>query len=344
MQRNNEPSRLMSPKLNLINLNTMKRYIILVFALFAGILTFAQSSSFNTTYRDTLSFEDNSGDLIINQDSTNLWQIGEPQKVLFDSAYTRPNAIMTDTIQFYPANNESTFILKLDTNSFNSDFPDPETETTLEFWHKFDTDTLQDWCTLEVSYNGGTTWDTLSTDTNYCVEHWTEIPGPPSQSMMGPTAYSGSSHGWQKESFRWIWALLARPNGNCGNIFGVSPDSIWLRFKFVSDSVDTQKEGWMIDNITVIGDFISSIDGPIQLSPSISYPNPVSDILYIDAQDQEFVKLTVLDAQGKKVFVQSFDATPFQLSVKHLPNGLYFYLIENTYKDQRSRGQFMVQH
>jgi hypothetical protein len=32
----------------------------------------------------------------------NSWQIGRPGKSVFDSAYTLPNAIMTDTLNTYP--------------------------------------------------------------------------------------------------------------------------------------------------------------------------------------------------------------------------------------------------
>ena len=43
----------------------------------------------------------------------NIWQIGKPHKTIFDSAYSRPDAIVTDTIHDYPANNLSTFAIKI---------------------------------------------------------------------------------------------------------------------------------------------------------------------------------------------------------------------------------------
>ena len=33
---------------------------------------------------------------------TNVWQIGQPQKTVFNQAYSLPNALMTDTINSYP--------------------------------------------------------------------------------------------------------------------------------------------------------------------------------------------------------------------------------------------------
>ena len=45
--------------------------------------------------------------------ASNIWQIGKPQKIIFDSASTVPNAIVTDTINFYPINNISRFGIKI---------------------------------------------------------------------------------------------------------------------------------------------------------------------------------------------------------------------------------------
>jgi len=41
----------------------------------------------------------------------NVWQIGKPQKSIFKSAYSIPNAIVTDTINPYPINDTSSFII-----------------------------------------------------------------------------------------------------------------------------------------------------------------------------------------------------------------------------------------
>ena len=43
----------------------------------------------------------------------NIWQIGKPSKSLFSSALSSPNAIITDTSNTYPINNESYFYLKI---------------------------------------------------------------------------------------------------------------------------------------------------------------------------------------------------------------------------------------
>ena len=49
--------------------------------------------------------------VVIDSDSNNVWQIGKPQKIIFDSAATAPNVIVTDTVNYYPPNNNSIFIV-----------------------------------------------------------------------------------------------------------------------------------------------------------------------------------------------------------------------------------------
>jgi len=49
----------------------------------------------------------------IEPDTQNLWQIGPPQKTLFDTAFTAPNAIVTDTINRLQSRNISRFVVRI---------------------------------------------------------------------------------------------------------------------------------------------------------------------------------------------------------------------------------------
>ena len=77
----------------------------------------------------------------------NVWQIGAPTKTFFDSAYSAPNAIVTDTFNFYSDTNHSVFTLKVYDPSWG--FFGPSIE--VGYRHKFDTDSLQDGGYIEVS-------------------------------------------------------------------------------------------------------------------------------------------------------------------------------------------------
>ncbi len=38
------------------------------------------------------------------------------------------------------------------------------------------------------------------------------------------------------------------------------PDNIWIKFKFVSDGNTANKDGWMVDHITIYADYYAGLD------------------------------------------------------------------------------------
>jgi hypothetical protein len=64
----------------------------------------------------TLNFEDTFGlqHLIIdtNSDVNNIWEVGQPGKSIFTTAYSDPNVIITYSTESYPINDTSVFIIK----------------------------------------------------------------------------------------------------------------------------------------------------------------------------------------------------------------------------------------
>src|SRR5258706_3176828 len=88
----------------------------------------------------------------------NIWQTGPPQKIIFDSAYSAPNVIVTDTLNPYPVNNRSSFIVTVTNamvfNSWNAIY------LMVDFTHKYDTDSLHDGCFIELSLDG-VTWQNI---------------------------------------------------------------------------------------------------------------------------------------------------------------------------------------
>ena len=73
----------------------MKRIVLIVFLVNQVFNGLSQSSIF---YADTLNFEEPCNYLFIHPSNTNHWQIGTPSKAIFDTAYSKPYAIITDTI------------------------------------------------------------------------------------------------------------------------------------------------------------------------------------------------------------------------------------------------------
>jgi len=185
------------------------------------------------------SFENNYSFLRIDStQSSNIWQVGKPRKLIFDSAYTQPFALVTDTVNPYPVNNRSSFEIKLKR-------PDTAfcwSTMTLSFLHKYETDSLYDGGYIEISYDGGINWINVIEDTTlilknlYFYKKSDTING-------GCAAFSGNSKKWNPISIIW-----ERGSG----IAQYTIDFVIIRFSFVSDSIDSGKSGWLIDELLLL--------------------------------------------------------------------------------------------
>jgi hypothetical protein len=147
--------------------------------------------------------------------------------------------------------------------------------------------------------------------------------------------WSGHSSGWEKESFC-IYYLFFK---------GIQiPRHFGFRFLFVSDSVQTSKPGWMIDDIRVISPMFSGIG--IKDIGSISqvslYPNPTSTGIFTVDYPFTSVKGTIViyDLYGQKLKTLPLAK---QIDVSDLPKGLYLYSIVFESTKQRFRGSFVYE-
>src|ERR1035437_3950545 len=176
--------------------------------------------------------------------SGNIWQIGSPHKVFFDSAYSGTKAIVTDTVNPYPVNNHSEFVVK-----YHSQNPLywMYYEYNFSFWHKFDTDSMKDKCSIEISHNEGNNWTNVIDDSiiNFIPHYFNTFY---SQNIKG---FSGNSEGWKLSSLLW---------SPCRG--QIADTLIWFKFVFNSDSIQTNKEGWMIDDISLQQNICEGITSP----------------------------------------------------------------------------------
>lgn len=229
-------------------------------------------------------------------DSTNpnnVWQIGKPQKLHFDTAYTQPNALITDTINTYPSNNSSSVIIwqKIDMPVF-----------AVDFYYRVNSDTLSDLGLFEFSADMGSTWIAIS-------EWFGTVP-----------VFSGDSHGWRR-------ALSAIGTENFGLHIG---DTILFRFTFTSDNIDTHKDGWMIDNITIHQCLDIGIDEQNNSNNfQVFYGgNNTIEIIQDKFQNSKNLIFELYNNNGSVVFSKKLNSQKsniFQISKP--PAGIYFYQI-----------------
>lgn len=271
-----------------------------------------------TQYFDGADTGLNSIKIVLDTANQNIWQIGKPQKIIFDSASTLPNAIVTDTINFYPTNNTSRFIAKIPIITSPWIF-------ALQWKQKLDLDAGFDGGIIEYSKDTGNTWlnvfnnpfvynfygfDTLNADT---------LPG-------GQFAFSGKDTTWRD-----IWL--------CFQSTWLQPiDTLLIRFTLLSDSVNNNKEGWLIDNMMghiTIGHTIKEVEQKNYINV---YPNPVNNRVYIQLQKQLkshiIENMELMDLSGRVVERWSHIPTKFWFDTHNYADGKYFLKIKTNIKSE----------
>lgn len=100
----------------------------------------------------------------------NIWQIGTPQKNLFANAASLPSAIVTDTLNPFPINDTSIFIIK--NQALEEGFLQPQL-VILSGKYYVNSDSLTDYGKIEFSPDNGLTWIDLLNDTIKIDSMWT---------------------------------------------------------------------------------------------------------------------------------------------------------------------------
>lgn len=234
-------------------------------------------------------------DYVTNPD--NIWQIGIPQKPVFESAYSLTHAIVTDTINSYPINDTSFFILK---HVRPGELGGNES-LQLNFWFKMNTDSLTDYGKVEASIDNGNIWiDLLTEDITYGL-YW----------IGSKPVLTGNSNGWQH---------FALELSSLTYTLGYS-DTLLYRFTFISDNEQTNKDGWMLDDFQ-LADWWEGIDEHNNNDKIILYPNPTHGEVTIINNIKEVCdySLEIIANSGKTVLKQEIHSNHFILD---LPSGFY---------------------
>lgn len=309
----------------------MKKYLLLLTGMAWLSFSFGQNAS-RLYPGDTLeifkviNFEDPVTDLEVPVFPGNIWQIGPPQKACFNSAYSVPNAIVTDTLGFYPTLNHSWFDLYV--GAFNMGGPYTwyyPYNIFMDFRHKFDTDTLRDGGYIQVSWDKGVNWMNIICDTvyNWGVSPswgWDEMNLYTTSDTLynGEYGFSGHSNGWVHTSFTWHVIPV-------DHMLEFPPDTMIIRFNFISDADHHDKEGWMIDHIRLFAiDLGSGIKNIPEKSLVIS-PNPMKDKALVSLDRfYERIDYELYTTRGQMVDKSLFlHHNSFFIDRKNLPSGLY---------------------
>lgn len=244
----------------------------------------------------------------------NLWQVGGVSKAGFPNNVYGISAMQTDTLNPYSPNNVSVFEVWTDTvvQGFNND-----SLISMSFWHSYDIDSLGDSCVVQITLDSGVTWlhySSAQVSGQIAYDYMAQVSDMPNNS--GQFLWTGQSAGWQRVKI-------------CYNFFTVKPARsipwpVGFRFLFISDSVQGNKPGWIIDKIALrTPNIISSVKDYSKRSLPI-YPNPSRSGQFTIDFPSNYVtgKFKVYDYIGRNVKTVELKE---QIDLSDLPNGIYNY-------------------
>lgn len=261
-------------------------------------------------------------------DTQHIWQVGPPQKSIFNSAITAPNVLITDTILPY-ANNTNAYTKLFIYNKCWG--------IHLNFKYKIDSEKYRDGLKIEMS-NNNINWYNIAYRDSFDFERF-ENPLIYNNDYVytGERGISGSDSLWREFKLTAIFIFPVLKSA----IFPRFTDSIWFKFTFLSDSVNTG-EGFMLDSFNIIkycgGGNIQNIE-----NTSISiYPNPVQNILHIENELNQYYKVKIYNAQSsilKQFTVNKYDSF-IDIDIVDYPQGMYLLQFRDE-KDEISYKKFI---
>lgn len=301
--------------------NTLKVSLILSLVLIINI-----SHAQNTVYLEICNdFDSELVNLTIEEGQ---WEIGEPNKSVFQGSYSGTNSIVTDLVNPYEENQTSVFYFIYQDEEYGGlpNYLGMYSPIEIELHHRFLTNSEDDFGSIEFSYDNGDTWyDLLSDDysityDDYKNEHYFE--------STGVTIYD--SLDVYNDSEGWVHSFITKDVDQMFYDSGFNLDSLIFKFSFTSAS-GTGNDGWQIDDICMKMDTWDTWDGVNNRVESLkvnTFPNPATDHIIFTLNDISDSDIEIYDIYGCLVTELLLNNNEAQWNCQNQASGIYFYQIE----------------
>lgn len=266
-----------------------------------------------------------------------LWQVGPPDKPVFDSAYSAPNALVTDTLLPYGVVNGPEYAEFIFPVNFYGEMIE------LHFKQRLDINEGEAWGWLEF-FEPGIGWSRIQQEGGWGGE---SLPGviqyfsETATSTDSGLVYLQATAGWSAEYYRFICnAVLVGEENRGGDV-----DTMRFRFAFRSTANSLGRDGWMIDDVYI--ENLGTCSGIEEHSASSIQivPDPADDMLTVSGalKPGVLVSLGLFDQQGRLIWSERRSAASAMcIQTGWLKNGAYTLRIADSQGMQV--GRFVVQH
>jgi hypothetical protein len=120
--------------------------------------------------------------------------------------------------------------------------------------------------------------------------------------------------------------------------WGFDFDSIAVRYTLVSDSINNNKEGWLIDNMLIHATTVHTVKKIDSENIFSIYPNPANNIIYLVAQktfsNSIIEVMELVNSEGKIVDTWKNITTQFTIDTTPYSNGNYYLNIATSSKKE----------
>ncbi len=245
----------------------------------------------------------------------NIWQIGKPQKNIFNSYSTVPNVIVTDTINLYAKNDTSSFqFLTICWSQCDI--------RTLRWKQKLDYVNNEDGGKVEFSVDGGLNWQNAFNNPNVYNFYGFNLANKDTL-LNGDVVFSGTDTSWAD-----IWLCFRNP-------FISGFDSLMFKFTSITGHSTLSKEGWMIDNLMSNCTVLHTLQDVNKDKYLYIYPNPSNNILHIDLKknfkDIIIEEIELINSFGEIIDKWQKIKSKLDIYTNNYPNGNYFLKIKTNY-------------
>ena len=257
-------------------------------------------------------------------DSTSIWQIGKPNKTIFNSSFNSNNSIVTDTINSYPIN-DSSYFYAIYHPQWLWEYLGWVFPFQIDFYHRFNSDSINDFGLIQLSIDGGNTWfNCLSQE----YKSW-YYPSMNSHEILNTGVIQYDSIAITGTSNGWIHSIITKEIAEMNQPM-IFIDSVIVKFSFHSDNLQTNKDGWQIDNLH-IGQVlipVSVMTKNINKKLIIQTFEPLNQFVF-KMSDGLINQIKIFDTYGNLILIDSPHKNDFNLNMNAFPSGIYFYYITN---------------
>lgn len=248
--------------------------------------------------------------------TTGIWQVAFPTKAVINQAFQDQFAVITDSVNHYPSNDSSSFIISLiDEGGFGDNVYGFPHTAYISGYYWVNSDSLQDYGKIELKMPRMDFWIDLFADSIYSYYEFIKYPAEDMITWypMKPVL-SGNTNGWN------YFKLNLIPLSQHYEV--LTGDTLQFRFSFHSDSIPDTLDGLAFDEL-VFCDYVESLEEYAFVQSTV-FPNPTSSELNIVFQQEALEKFDYVIENSLGEILLFGPLIDNKIDVSTLKTGVYF--------------------